>query len=71
MAKLIYNRSKLDITIHMLKNCESGLTDGNYRTNRKIKKIIKRKRKKTGDIKRMQEGRNPKEKLTKFGSGNE
>lgn len=37
MAKLIYNRNKLDITIHMLKNCESGLTDGDYRTDRKIK----------------------------------
>lgn len=46
MAKLIYNRSKLDITIHMLKNCESGLTDGNYRTNRKIKKNNKKKEEK-------------------------
>lgn len=33
MAKLIYNKSKLDTTIHMQTNCESGLTDGNYRTN--------------------------------------
>lgn len=52
MAKLIYNRSKLDITIHMLKNCESGLTDGDDRTDRKIKKN-KKKEKETGDIKRM------------------
>lgn len=52
MAKLTYNKRKFDITIPMHKNCESGSTDGKYRTNEEEKQSLEalRARRKAGTL---------------------